>query len=490
MAVRTWAGTVNDDTRNPGNWFPRDVPQPSDITDTIHRSTTDITGTPSFAARSGRQRHEWPRREPPGAEDGAAAQKKFQASWGPKSPMQIWQSACKHGGITMRRSVAALSALALACFVASATTRAQNVYITNQVAGTVSVIDTATNTVTATIPVGSLPQPRQAFGVAVTPAGNKVYVTFLDSNIVRVIDTATNTVTTTATSLGLNGRLTGVAVTPDGSKVYVASDASNIVRVIDTATNTVTARIPIGPPCALPSCGSPAFGAAVTPDGKKIYVTANGTVVVIDTTTNAVTATITVSGINTGVAVTPDGSKVYVATTDNGTVSVIDTATNRLTATIPVGGRLFGLAVTPNREKVYVTGNLGSTVSVISTMTDTVTGTTSGFNNPQGVAVTPDGKKVYVANLGDNNVLVIDAATNAVSTITDPSFSAPTAFGQFIQPATAKKFAGTPGQPNCPGVSASALARQYGSIPAAAEALGYPDVMTLTTAFTNYCTGV
>ena len=36
---------------------------------------------------------------------------------------------------------------------------------------TVSVIDTATNTVTATVPVGSYP-----IGVAVTPDGTKVYV--------------------------------------------------------------------------------------------------------------------------------------------------------------------------------------------------------------------------------------------------------------------------------------------------------------------------
>ena len=80
---------------------------------------------------------------------------------------------------------------------------------------TVSVIDTATNNVTATVTVGSSP-----IGVAVTPDGTKVYVTNYDSNTVSVIDTATNNVTATV-PVGTSPR--GVAVSPDGTKVYVAN---------------------------------------------------------------------------------------------------------------------------------------------------------------------------------------------------------------------------------------------------------------------------
>ena len=58
----------------------------------------------------------------------------------------------------------------------------------SQTLDTVSVIDTATNTVTATDPRRQAP-----VGVAVTPDGSKVYVANGD-NTVSVIDTATNTV--------------------------------------------------------------------------------------------------------------------------------------------------------------------------------------------------------------------------------------------------------------------------------------------------------
>ena len=59
-------------------------------------------------------------------------------------------------------------------------------------------ISTATNTVTATIPVGDGP-----YGVAVSPDGTLAYVTNYYDNTVSVISTASNTVTATIT--GFNG---------------------------------------------------------------------------------------------------------------------------------------------------------------------------------------------------------------------------------------------------------------------------------------------
>src|SRR5215471_7006028 len=186
-------------------------------------------------------------------------------------------------------------ALTLACLLGPASTRAQNAYITNENSNTVSVIDTATDTVSATIPVGLIP-----FGVAVSPDGSKVYVTNSSTansapNTVQVIDTATNTVSATIT-VGLTPVCNppvpctmAVAVSPDGSKVYVTNEFANTVSVIDAATNMVSATIPV--PSFLPSHP---FGVAVSPDGNMVYVANNGTdtVSVIDTATNTISATI------------------------------------------------------------------------------------------------------------------------------------------------------------------------------------------------------
>ena len=148
--------------------------------------------------------------------------------------------------------------------------------------GGVSVIDTATNAVIATILIG-----RFHNGVLVTPDGSKVYVTEDlrggfggggRGGTVSVIDTVTNAVITTV-PVGFSPF--GVAVTPDGSKVYVANSGSNNVAVIDTVTNAVIAKVPVGLDAA---------GVAVTPNGSKVYVANEGsnTVSVIDTATNTV----------------------------------------------------------------------------------------------------------------------------------------------------------------------------------------------------------
>jgi YVTN family beta-propeller protein len=87
----------------------------------------------------------------------------------------------------------ALFAIVLAMGLALAACPAEAapfLYVTNAGDDTVSVIDTATNTVVGSpIPVGSVPET-----LAVTPDGTKVYVTNNFDTTVSVIKTATNTV--------------------------------------------------------------------------------------------------------------------------------------------------------------------------------------------------------------------------------------------------------------------------------------------------------
>ena len=179
----------------------------------------------------------------------------------PRGRGHLPSNAIRDNAMNVRISaLVAIAAFALAGLLGSGQSLAQNAYITNLGSNTVSVIDTKTNKVTATIPVGAGP-----LGVAVSPDGSKVYITNDNDNpgTVSVIDTATNTVTAT---IPVGVAPVGVAVSLDGSMVYVANFGSGTVSVITTATNTVIATIPIGP--------SPE-GLAVTPDGSKVYVTQN-----------------------------------------------------------------------------------------------------------------------------------------------------------------------------------------------------------------------
>jgi YVTN family beta-propeller protein/parallel beta-helix repeat protein len=284
--------------------------------------------------------------------------------------------------------------------------------------GAVSVIDTATGLAITKVKVGrSMPE-----GVAVTPDGKKAYVTDRWGVNVSVVDTATNTVTDT---VKVGSDPYGVAISPDGKKVYVANSGSNNISIINTDANTVTATVPVG---------NQPEGIAITPDGKKVYVANSGnsstpddTVSVIDTATNMVTATVHVGNYSSGVAVNPDGKKVYVANLYNRTVSVIDTATNTVTDTLDVENSPDEIVVNPTGTKVYVAGMKkgyaagtdDGFVSAIDTSNNTIIATMDIVGgSPIGLAVTPDGKKVYVANSnisGNSTLSVIDTSNDTVS---------------------------------------------------------------------------
>ncbi|WP_051692062.1 cadherin-like beta sandwich domain-containing protein, partial [Pedobacter borealis] len=288
-------------------------------------------------------------------------------------------------------------------------------YIPNSGDGTVSVVNTATNLVTATIGVGGSPK-----GVSVSPDGSTVYVTNSDDGTVSVINSATNTVTATI-NVGMSPN--GVAVSPDGSKVYVTNYNGGTISVINAATNTVTATINVGDgPIVI----------SVNPNGNNIYVTNffSNTVSVINTVSNTVVTTINVGNLPVGVAISPDGSKVYVTNYNDDTVSVINTATNTVTATIPSSNASpGGISVSIDGSTLYVTGSDG--VSVISTATNTVTATIGVGSGPTWVSVSPDGSKVYVTNYSDGTVSVINTADNSVTTPITVG-GAPYSIGNFI----------------------------------------------------------
>ena len=232
----------------------------------------------------------------------------------------------------------AIAAFAISGLLCSAQTLAQNAYIPGQLDNTVSVISTATNTVTTVIHDPSFNYP---FPVAVTLDGSKVYVANYGLDhppySVSVISTATNTATAVINDPSFN-MPDGIAVTPDGRKVYIANCVGDSVSVIHTATNTVTT---IKDPSF-----SEAVGVAVTPDGRTVYISnyagnmGGNTVSVIDIATDTVTKVIHDPSFNFpwGEAVTPDGRKVYDVNGHSDNVSVISTATNMVVGSpIPVG---------------------------------------------------------------------------------------------------------------------------------------------------------
>ena len=141
------------------------------------------------------------------------------------------------------------------------------------------------------------------------------------ANSVSVIDIATRTVTATIST----DRPSGVAVTPDGALLYVTNEVADTVSVFDTANNTLITTIAVGKSpgqVAINSAGTQAF----VVNGQGTSILDPGTVSVIDIATNTVSRTIGVGLRPGGLAINPAGDRIYVADLNDDTVSVIGIA--------------------------------------------------------------------------------------------------------------------------------------------------------------------
>jgi serine/threonine-protein kinase len=257
----------------------------------------------------------------------------------------------------------------------------QEVVVTEAAPPEVSVIDTATGTVTATLPV-----PDGPGGIAVAPDGARVYVATFSSTI-TVIDPTAGTAVGSFPVRG-GGSSVALAVSPDGRRIYTTTDERDTVTVLDAGTGETVATVRVG---------DEPVGVAFSPDGRRAYVPNyfSDTVSVIDTATPAVVATVPVGAVPSGaVAVTPDGRFAYVGSAES--ISVIDTATNQVTAAIPGGANTISVA--PDGSRVYAGGLEG--IALIDPVANTVTDVVL----PRSVlsqAVLPDGTRGYVTTGSD-----------------------------------------------------------------------------------------
>ena len=289
-------------------------------------------------------------------------------------------------------------------------TRPITAYVANEADGTVTPIDTATNT--AQTPITGVINP---WAIAITPNGESAYATDFVGPYVTPINLVTKTAGTPIT-VGTTHGLGGVAITPDGSTAYVADPFDGTVVPIDTATNTTGTPITVG---------TDPLSIAITPNGATAYVGGDDTVTPIDLATNTAGTPITLGGGAYAIAITPNGATAYADSLGDGngdTVTPIDIATNTAGTTFAVNSSsgFTDIAITPNGTTAYVTqaitNELGNTVTPIDLATNTVEPAIAVAGQPFGIAITPNGATAYASTAGDDTVTPINLATNTVET--------------------------------------------------------------------------
>jgi YVTN family beta-propeller protein len=296
--------------------------------------------------------------------------------------------------------------------------------------GTLSVIDTRSNRIVHSVPVGRYPGDA-----TVAPDGRHIYVPNNVDGTVTIIDALTYTVATIASVGDHPG---DVVLTSDGRLGLVTnySEDASTLTVFDTTTGRRVRTIPVGQnpsdvalttdhrgfvtnygdrtisvvdptgqaPTRTVAVGINPSDAVVSSDHRSVYVTnddAHGSVSVIDARSLAL-ATISV-GTNPEPIVLGDYGKAYVTNYRDGSVSVIDLAKHTVLRTLPVGNGPSAVTIDAGTDRGYVTNYQGDSVTAINIRTGAVIATTRVGSHPDGVYFSRNGALAYVHNHEDRS---------------------------------------------------------------------------------------
>ncbi len=306
------------------------------------------------------------------------------------------------------KRLACAGVIVVASMATTALAAAPKAYVGNFKDNTVSVIDTATGAVVATVPVVAGPH-----GMGVTADGRRVYVSGDNSSSLSVIDTATDRVIHT---IEVGRTPHGVAMTPDGKTLLVAVYGDNRIAFVDLATNRVDTVVPVPSPHTI----------AIRPDGEVAYVASqepgNFALVVVDLSSRSVVRSVALQKPPRDPEFGYNGKALYFTMAGVNAIQVLDPATDRIVAEVPTGA-------SPHLAKFYRGAAVGSTVvqgpgelQLFDPATNRQVRSVAVGKQPHWQA-SNDGKKVYVKNEGSNDVTVVDLATG--QTITIPVGTAP-----------------------------------------------------------------
>ena len=331
----------------------------------------------------------------------------------------------------MRRKINwLLTAVQIGLLTWSGTTlAADQVYVANEGADTVSVLDAASLKTLTNVHVGKMPH-----NVQVSPDGKLVWVTnngepdhaadvsahkglaqgdhdaMGQPGAIWAIDTVTNTVVAKV-PVGLHPA--HVVVSPDGRLAYVTNGGDNTVTVIDTAARSHVATITVG---QFP------HGLRFSPDGKEVYVAnlKGGTVSVIDTASQKEVAQVPTGKGPAQTGFTPDGRLAFASLSGENAIAVIDPATRKVIRKVAVGTVPIQLYATPDSRTLLVANQgtrkmPGKTVSMIDLETFKVVKTVVTGAGAHGVVVDREGRYAYVTNIYANSVSVLDVKDRKVT---------------------------------------------------------------------------
>jgi YVTN family beta-propeller protein len=242
-----------------------------------------------------------------------------------------------------------------------------------------------------------------------------VYVSSTDSGTVKVISTDTDTVTA---SITVGAKPAGLTMTPDGKYVVAAVNGANSAEVIDTSTDAVVNKVVV--PFAHSSCVSAdshfAYVGSQAPNAPAIIV-----VDITSTTAAPISYPVDKSPRALGCAA---ANKVFFTAAGVDALEVMDSSTGKVGTPITTGGSPHDTRPTNDGKFELIVSQTAGDLEMIDQASSTVAAKVPTGKMPHWIALTSGGGGAYVTNEGDNNVVLVDLDTRSVVT-TIPVGNAP-----------------------------------------------------------------
>jgi len=236
------------------------------------------------------------------------------------------------------------------------------VYATNTDDKTVSVINTSSHAVVATIPVGAGAGTPVSNGIL-----NKLYVPNATDGTVTAIDEVSLKVLKT---IPVGKGPVYCAVDAQHGKVYVNNADDGTVSVIDSTSDTVIKTVPSG-------TGTSANFGTINQVYHRYYLpnATSGTLTIINTDTDTVTNTVAVGKTPIESSVDANGGDVYVVNQGSNSVTVINAATETVVGALAVGGAPWRMADALGHLFILNTNGAAVDTMTIATENDSIKNT-------------------------------------------------------------------------------------------------------------------
>lgn len=218
--------------------------------------------------------------------------------------------------------------------------------------------------------------------VAVSRDGRRLYVSEEDAARLAVLDAARGFVLAT---VPVGREPEGVRVSPDGRWVLVTSEEDNTVTIVDARSHAIAARAAVG---ARPR------DLAFSPDGRFAFVTgeADASLYRIAVPSGAPAAEffkLRPQARPMGIALDAKRGRLYVGTGRAGTVAVVALAGPSLVTEVACGGRSWGVALGGGGRRLYSPNGPSGDVTIVDTATLAVTGRIATGRGPWAVVAGP-----------------------------------------------------------------------------------------------------